>query len=362
MTTGSWDRSAGDIVDVGSWSGEDDPQKLRVNNFTKSAFFRYNPESPVWHNSSQTFRDVRPSAMLYGISQEADYLLDLKLRGRVVRALKGHQFHLGKLLGESRQSLSMIGSSATGITQYVRRLTRIKARLKRLPLAAAEKLLRGKSIDEYLGGLWLSWSLGWRPLLADAENAAIAVAHTMDPQKTTYRVKASVSSPNSVIGGFPVGNGWWEAKDAETRRSKQVYFQIREDMSLPDNLGVTDLAGVAWEVMTLSFVVDWFIPIGSWLEARAVIGSVVSDKVIITTKTSAFISGISAQGDYAGAHPLRLKSFGFNRASASNLDFLTQEKPRFTDFTKIFAGDIGVQKALTAISLLVVAKNRFLST
>ena len=34
-------------------------------------------------------------------------------------------------------------------------------------------------------------------------------------------------------------------------------------------LGLTDPLGIAWELTRLSFVADWFVPIGAWLQARS---------------------------------------------------------------------------------------------
>lgn len=53
---------------------------------------------------------------------------------------------------------------------------------------------------------------------------------------------------------------------------KQVIFTVSEDwggLSIPQLLGLQDPELVAWELVPFSFVCDWFIPIGNYLQARA---------------------------------------------------------------------------------------------
>jgi hypothetical protein len=50
-------------------------------------------------------------------------------------------------------------------------------------------------------------------------------------------------------------------------------------------LGLTNPAILAWELIPFSFVADWFIPIGSWLEAQtALLGITLSDSSITRTE------------------------------------------------------------------------------
>jgi len=41
---------------------------------------------------------------------------------------------------------------------------------------------------------------------------------------------------------------------------------MTEQLSAPRSLGLTDPLSVLWEITPYSFVVDWFIPIGTYLE------------------------------------------------------------------------------------------------
>jgi len=47
--------------------------------------------------------------------------------------------------------------------------------------------------------------------------------------------------------------------------------RIEEKGSIPQMLGLTNPEMVMWELLPYSFVADWFIPIGDWMEARALV-------------------------------------------------------------------------------------------
>lgn len=45
-----------------------------------------------------------------------------------------------------------------------------------------------------------------------------------------------------------------------------IIYEFTEQMSAARQLGLVDPATVVWELIPYSFVVDWFLPIGSYLE------------------------------------------------------------------------------------------------
>lgn len=64
--------------------------------------------------------------------------------------------------------------------------------------------------------------------------------------------------------------GWkLEFANVEQLVSRQIVAYIQEEESIPKLLGLMDPELVAWELVPFSFVIDWFAPVGSWLEARA---------------------------------------------------------------------------------------------
>lgn len=344
MTTGSWNRSSGYVTDTGSWNGTNDlPLKRKINPYTKVVTYNNNPPALLFYKNGGTYYSVRPTAVSDTWNGAMEANLDSRLRNATTNAIKGHSFNLGVTLGEARESLTMIAQSARGV-----------AKLLRNPVAAISNVLRkGGSADDALSeasNVWLGMRYGWMPLVNDAYNAGTAAAAIMAAQTRTVFVSVAGEAPILVSGGFPAGGGW--TSPGRSRHRKSVSLKITETPSLADSLGLTDPELVAWELIPFSFVVDWFLPVGSWLEARAVLGSTASTDCYYTSKAVVKFSGVTATGGWTGRHPIRYSRMTFSRTATSSLAALTSQKPQFRDWTDVFKGDIGVQRVVDSLALL----------
>jgi hypothetical protein len=118
---------------------------------------------------------------------------------------------------------------------------------------------------------WLELQYGWKPLLSDVYGAASALEKR---PKGDWRVTAKVTKKcvDSYVAAPAVTSNSLDAYRCEARLLRSVFARID---ALPQNeaiislasLGVTNPLSVAWELVRFSFVVDWFIPIGGWLES-----------------------------------------------------------------------------------------------
>ena len=121
---------------------------------------------------------------------------------------------------------------------------------------------------------------GWRPLLQDIYEASRALAwHLGDPYKQRLRVTVrkekdllKVSTwPGKPLGTVPqtYAKNWCNSR-ATIRQQRWLTAIIAErPESIPAALGLLDPEVIAWEATPFSFVADWAIPIGDWLESRA---------------------------------------------------------------------------------------------
>lgn len=109
---------------------------------------------------------------------------------------------------------------------------------------------------------YLQWQLGVIPLIKDAEASVRAIAWALDRpqyQKFTERRKRTA---NLVING----NGYYASKRMVTG---QLVAILKSLPNAADVLGVYDLPSGLYERLYLSFVFDWWIPVGAYLEALA---------------------------------------------------------------------------------------------
>lgn len=109
---------------------------------------------------------------------------------------------------------------------------------------------------------WLDLQYGWMPILQDTYEAANAFfGRANKPQKMKW--KAHKRSTGSVTNHSLVRFKNWRSTTDVTLTVWQ-----EEVFSSWASLGLTDPMSLAWELTPFSFVVDWFIPIGNFLQAK----------------------------------------------------------------------------------------------
>jgi len=198
------------------------------------------------------------------------------LQNELISHIKGHDFNLGVALGEGKMTVRLVQSTLSRLGKAY-----IQVRKGNLSGAAftlgiknySRKAVRGikpprnrgnvpklKPRSEQIAKKWLELQYGWVPLMNDVFEAAKAYEkHANGPRKTKFQARRTRLTKNSLIVSDQKHTG-------TARESRSVSYIMVESMSVPRELGLLDPVSVAWELMPLSFVVDWFIPIGSYLE------------------------------------------------------------------------------------------------
>lgn len=208
--------------------------------------------------------------------------------------IQGATFDLSVFLGESNQALAMIEDRAT-------RLRKAFNAVKKGNLAQARHYLlvskqrRSPSLDAWharrsemrmsgntkanalapvqtykdVASNWLEMAYGWLPLVDDLYEAAKTISHFHDTaHTTTFKTGREVQGVKPV----PQYTGYkWGMSDNRARYSIKAVITEVNHATL---LGLTDPATVIWEKLPWSFVVDWAIPIGTYLNARKVASAV----------------------------------------------------------------------------------------
>lgn len=184
----------------------------------------------------------------------------LKLLEKLLRKVKSHDFNLAVNLGQMHQTVDLI-------TSNLRKLGSAALLLKRGHFADAARQLgvsprgtRLKTTD--VSGRWLEMQYGWLPLLGDSFEAAKAFeAISNGPRTQLYRV----SIKKKAIGNGSQSPTYFGIPYTE-ELAQHLRYECVEEIGFSRQLGLLDPLSVAWELMPWSFVIDWFIPIGSYLD------------------------------------------------------------------------------------------------
>lgn len=114
---------------------------------------------------------------------------------------------------------------------------------------------------------WLEWRYGWRTLLMDIENF-VEVTTSFDETKERYR-KASKDKTTKVDQSYNVSNdGRLEVTQIlRTELTYEVVGRVIAEI-IPPRFACNPLT-TSWELVKLSFVIDWFIGVGQSLCAMS---------------------------------------------------------------------------------------------
>lgn len=160
-------------------------------------------------------------------------------------------------------------------------------------------LIKGSARD------WLAWQYAVKPTVADVYGAAETLAASRF-RPTRYRV----SSSKSHRWSFTDFNETW--RDVPVRRSefgiysrKYVYHfaYSHEHLHALSSMGITNPVSWAWELLPWSFVGDWFINIGKYIDAFDAALGLTFEKGCVTTFEKARIlyrANATVQNAYGG--------------------------------------------------------------
>jgi len=194
--------------------------------------------------------------------------IDTSLRSemgtKILGKLVDGNFNIAVALAEMRETLQFIRYSSDQINTVrdLIRGRRYKAAAKRLNV-----VWRPEYASMSIAELWLAWKYGWVPLLQDIFGALNLLINgwTEYPPLVEARARVKRELRDPLNGQF-----YWHKMTGKVYIGMETkLFYTVEDAWLArlNGLGLLNPLHVAWEAVPFSFVVDWFVPVGAFLEA-----------------------------------------------------------------------------------------------
>lgn len=194
------------------------------------------------------------------------------------------QFQGGVFLAEFGKTVQMVVKPAKALQSKALSFSRRASKL-------AKRLPRGDSWRKTMADTWLEATFGWRPLLADINDGARALARTVTRdvlERQQFRCFGQDEQPvtQSVLGHGPIGydgtySVWYTTQRSVVSRSIVILYGVWSAKTENSSSAASsawrlaslsgfnweDVAPQVWEVIPWSFLVDYFINVGDVIEA-----------------------------------------------------------------------------------------------
>lgn len=334
--------------------------------------FRERPAGPVvdgvwrWSKTDRYFParysspDISGSDIDYSLRQQAQY--------KALERVKSQQVNLPVLAAEATKTVSLIGETARRLALAYRSLRRGAlnecAHILGVPLTISKGRERRFRSDYARNGQeaaskeWLALQYGWTPLLYDIHGSALALAElSYDPGYNYYTVTGVARNRKFSKSIRAISISPYAEADELVEVYAQCRFVIKFTHDSPSferfrQLGFTNPALVAWELVPYSFVVDWFIDIGGWISGFDALAGInvisTSESLRIIKKAAVLANGNhstiyeSVSGSDSGKHVFKERRIN----------------PSTIPYAPTFSPELGVKRALSGIALLTQAFGR----
>ncbi len=121
-------------------------------------------------------------------------------------------------------------------------------------------------------GRWLEYQYGWLPLLSDVYGAAEALrSKDRVEMRVTCKGNASDSFTDTTSQGSPgqfiMPMDWLNSHKQEVKVSLTYIPNANWAAQVMSSTGISNPLLLQWELMPFSFVCDWFVPVGNFLNS-----------------------------------------------------------------------------------------------
>jgi hypothetical protein len=282
-----------------TWTGSTTPGFGKV----RPALLRNNPHTVTWVKTDyDTGYDLRRKIANPNTTYTNAWGPDYYLGGATTQPILLSEAEFSSVANKaltklnSRANLGVTANMAQNIVQYkqttnmiAKNAVNIAASLLLLKKGqftkAADKLLEGNRVpvtmkrgsptkSKSLANNWLELQYGWKPLLSDVdESMRILAGFLTGGGSGVSTVSGSAviakqgSTPIFGPGSTSIPVGWRKTQSFWSCRFGIKYKVVNSKLSYLSQLGFTNPINLFWEILPYSFVVDWFIPIGPYLES-----------------------------------------------------------------------------------------------
>jgi len=217
----------------------------------------------------------------------------LALVGKLREQILAGAWNPAVTMGESRETLAMVASMANRISKAIRCARKFDVVGMSKALGVKTKKLRHFKDP---ADLFLEYEFGVKPLLADVDEAMKTLAY-YNSRPARHRFSAATT----IERALGPSHGFWRYRGTSFERGK-MWVDIKSPGDYtPYNQA--DAPTTLWELTPFSFVVDWFLPVGDYLEAMATMRMLADQNVWWSRYTEITVDEIKEGSVYTPNYP-----------------------------------------------------------
>lgn len=215
-------------------------------------------------------------------SQEESLMLDAK--HKALSDARDQKVSVPVMFAEGRETVRMLAETVRRVGKAYRffQTGQFHRAAKELNLPFDFVTRRSRTAASH----WLEYALGWQPLLADAKGLLeLAEEGLLDPERGPRFSSKGTAQTSFKWSPTIVGQGSSNLPGGETKLQGLTVATARAGLLLEYKPGANGLVGVGlgnfdplstlWEVTPFSFVFDYFVDVGSYLEALSSLQDVI---------------------------------------------------------------------------------------
>jgi len=167
-------------------------------------------------------------------------------------------------LAEYRSTLGMMSQRLVQVSRLARGILKRDPHMIWTSLGKSKGPITLKSLSKGAADTWLEFSFGWKPLVQDIYTGVDLLQNPIKAVKIKASRTYEVSFVEQVGGGL-IGTKRTVTGKQGCKMGCEVTIS-NPNLYLANNLGLANPALVIWELVPFSFVVDWFVSVGQFLE------------------------------------------------------------------------------------------------
>lgn len=253
------------------------PYKYRINGGYWDPF-------PEWQMEGESTTGMWPIPFntygcLYGdrpYVPDVPYWLVQEAKAKLWDQMKSRDFDLVVFLAELPQAINTIADLAVSGASLIKKFqsTELYVRWQNYRKPGWKNPNKGSfwDIEKELARLWLTYKYGLETIMHDIHGAATRASKAISPDPFAI-TETRMLDPTYVGFGTPWPSYlpvWIDRSTFKRGVNVRVAWRVTNPaLYALDSFGIINPAVVAWELTTLSFVIDWFTGIGNFLQSMS---------------------------------------------------------------------------------------------